>query len=498
MGGVRVFRGRDGGAGLLMILQNLGCDIYGHRAFFRRLLFSSSLLGGLLILLGTGGLGGGGDLAAQTPEQRYFDWTNLPFPAGELANRRARVAEELSGMGGGVLVAPGGEGLSDGDTFRQDDTFWYLTGLELPRSVVAVLDDGSSVLFSPERDPRFENPSRRNDFPGRPLVADHEIARRSGFQRILPADSITPFLRRLASAGRTVYVRGSVEPASGVDLFRPSETPAERFVRYVSSTVPELTLESADGLLARTQGIKSAAEISRVRRAADLTAASILHAAAFIRDGVTERDLEAEFVTSCLRGGGQRIPFHPIIKSGPNSLWPWRVLASHYDRRNREMRDGELVIFDVGCELDYYLSDVGRTFPVSGRFSAEQRAILEMETAVADSLIAAIRPGITFSDLKTVADRVIPAGARPYMQVGLFFGHAIGLSTGDPFDATAPLQPGMVFTVEPWYYNHDQGVSVFTEDVILVTRTGAENLTASLPRAPEELERIVLQSAARR
>ena len=155
------------------------------------------------------------------------------------------------------------------------------------------------------------------------------------------------------------------------------------------------------------------------------------------------------------------------------------------------MRGGELVIFDVGCELDHYVSDVGRTFPVSGRFSPEQASILSMEIAVADAIIAAVRPGFTFRQLKTVAESVIPSEHRPYMQAGLFFGHHLGLSTGDPSLADMPLAPGMVFTVEPWYYNHELGISVFTEDEILVTEDGAEVLTAGLPRHPTELELLV-------
>lgn len=155
------------------------------------------------------------------------------------------------------------------------------------------------------------------------------------------------------------------------------------------------------------------------------------------------------------------------------------------------MFSGELVIFDVGCEVDYYVSDVGRTFPVSGRFTPAQREILAMEVAVADAIIAAVRPGVTFAALQAEADLAIPAEHRPYMQTGLFFGHHIGLATGDPSLEEAPLEPGMVFTVEPWYYNRDLGIAVFTEDVVRVTETGAEVLTRGLPRTPEDLERLV-------
>ena len=155
------------------------------------------------------------------------------------------------------------------------------------------------------------------------------------------------------------------------------------------------------------------------------------------------------------------------------------------------MEQGDLVIFDVGCEYNYYVSDVGRTFPVSGQFTKEQKEILEMETGIADQIIDFIRPGITFQDIRQLTDRIIPADAKKYMQVGLFFGHHLGLSTGDPNLPTITLQPGMIFTVEPWYYNHDQQISVFTEDVILVTEDGCEVLSKALVRKPGDLERLM-------
>ena len=189
--------------------------------------------------------------------------------------------------------------------------------------------------------------------------------------------------------------------------------------------------------------------------------------------------------------GAQRLAFGSIIKSGPNALWPWRILATHYDRRNRAMADGDLVIFDVGCEYDQYVSDVGRTFPVSGTFDPKQRETLRMEVAIADSILAHIKPGIRFSDLKALTDRIIPDEAKPYMQVALHFGHHLGLSTGDPSLPEAPLEIGMVFTVEPWYYNHDAQIAVFTEDVVVVTENGCEILSKALPRSPEALEKLM-------
>ncbi len=155
------------------------------------------------------------------------------------------------------------------------------------------------------------------------------------------------------------------------------------------------------------------------------------------------------------------------------------------------MKNGELVIFDVGCELDGYVSDTGRTFPVSGRFTPEQRAILTMEVGVSDALIAALRPGVTLREAQRAGLSAVPEAARAYMQTGLFFGHHLGLSSGDPSLDDEPLAPGMVITVEPWYYNHDLQVAVFTEDVILITPQGRENLTGHVARSPEGLEALM-------
>lgn len=155
------------------------------------------------------------------------------------------------------------------------------------------------------------------------------------------------------------------------------------------------------------------------------------------------------------------------------------------------MQNGELVIFDVGCELNGYVSDTGRTFPVSGTFTPERRAILAMEVRVSDALIAALRPGMTLRDVQRAGVAVIPADARRYMQTGLYFGHHLGLSSGDPSLDDEPLAPGMVITVEPWYYNHDREIAVFTEDDILITPEGRENLTGHVARSPEGLEAVM-------
>ncbi len=430
---------------------------------------------------------------ANAQEQRYFDWTAMPFPAEEFATRRATFAARLAAIGDAVMLIPSVDGVSGGETFRQDDTFMYFTGLELPRSILAIGSDGDVRLFAPKRDPRFENPSRTNDFPGRPLGDDPALSERSGILEIRPAEEIEEFLSFIVDLGGRVYI----------DMGAPGDVPAPRisphmdwdvhdsFHAYLREEYPNTNIENAFALVAAQRMVKTRAEIERMRATARLTSEAIMTAGARVRPGVDERGLEAVFEGACKDGGAQRLAFSSIIKSGPNSLWPWRVLASHYNRRNRVMEAGDLVIFDVGCELDGYVSDVGRTFPVSGSFSFEQREILEMVTGIAHTIITAIQPGVTFRELREVGQRAIPPEHRQYMMVGSFYGHHLGLSTGDPSLLDAPLEPGMIFTVEPWYYNHDIEIAVFIEEEVLVTTDGAEILTGTLPRTPAELEAIV-------
>ncbi|MGD9903938.1 MAG: aminopeptidase P N-terminal domain-containing protein, partial [Vicinamibacterales bacterium] len=385
-------------------------------------------------------------------------------------------------------------GVSEGFTFRLLDTFWYLTGLEVPDAVVAVdSDQGRTIVYAPARDARFENPARANDFPGRPLQADPALAERSGLADIRPMTRFAADLAEWVATGRTLRLDpGGPGPVTAVEPgpIQPV-APLRHLADWLLRTHPAARVTSAFRDVALTRMVKSPAEIDRLRRAARLGVDGIAHAATFVRAGIDERGLEAELEAFYKRGGAQRLPFASIIKSGPNALWPWRILATHHDRRNRRLQDGELVVFDVGCELDGYVSDTGRTLPVSGRFTAVQREALTMEVGVADAIIAAMRPGVTLRDVQRVAERAIPEAARPFMQTGSFFGHHLGLSSGDPFLDDVPLAAGMVITVEPWYYDHPRGLSVFTEDVILITAAGRENLTGHVARTPDGLEALM-------
>ena len=436
--------------------------------------------------------------AQQAPvrEERFFDWTQLQFPAETYAARRAALGTAL-GDSKQLFLCPAASGFTSGDTFRQLDDFLYFSGLELPNSVLVIRGGGApAILFAPERDLRFESATRPGDFPGRPLALDPELAKRSGISDVRSYGELEQALGDWLAKDMRLHVnaggRGPVAP--GTDFVR-RYSPADALLAHLQAKHPTAQLKDAFPQVARLRMRKDAGEIRAIRRACEITVDSILRSARFIRPGVDERTLEGELEAGFKAGGAQRPAFDSIIKSGPNSLWPWRILAAHYDRRNRKLQAGELVIFDVGCEWNRYASDLGRSFPVSGSFSPAQEQRLRMITAASDAVIAGIKPGVTFGQLRRVLLDKIPQAERKYMQASLFFGHHIGLEVGDASLDDLALEPGMVFTVEPWYYNHDEGLAVFIEDDVLVTEQGCENLSARLPRSPRALEALTALGA---
>ena len=433
--------------------------------------------------------------ASPTPPQRYGDWVaRLDFRPQEYAYRRSAMNRLLAESGGGLMLVPSSDGRTGGATFRQLDDFWYFTGIEVPGSMLVLdAEANRSTLYLPETDARFENPGRPNDFPGRPLLGDYQLRSITGVEDYRPMAELDRLLAAASRGRRTIRVNAGAPgdvPMPEVPLIGALD-PIESMVLRLRTDYPDARVVSAYVETARLRMVKTRAEIEKMRIAAEATMEAIRTAAGRVRPGTDERSIQGAFEETCRVLGSQAIPFTPIVKSGPNSLWPWRVLAAHYGRRNRPMESGELVILDVGCEVDGYVSDVGRTFPVGGTFTDAQREKLLVSTRAADAIIAAVRPGVTLAELTRVAFEVIPDHEERYMQTPSFFGHHIGLSAGDPALPDAPLEPGMVFTVEPWYYNHDLGIAVFVEDVVLVTEGGAEVLTARLPRTPEELEAMI-------
>ncbi|MEX1026172.1 MAG: aminopeptidase P N-terminal domain-containing protein [Planctomycetota bacterium] len=261
---------------------------------------------------------------------------------------------------------------------------------------------------------------------------------------------------------------------------------------------------------------KTESELERMRRAAAITAEAHVEAMRQAQPGVNEAEIDALLEYTFRRRGGTGAAYNNIVAGGANAC------ILHYVENNAPLVDGDLLLIDAGCEVEYYASDVTRTFPVNGTFSPEQRAIYEVVLDAQKLAVAAVRPDATSVQLHEIALRRLVEGL---LELGLlsgtvetvlesksyerFFmhktGHWLGLDVHDQgtyFDSegnSRPLRPGMVLTVEPGLYVGPddesvearwRGIGVRIEDDVLVTESGQENLTASIPKEVEEVEAV--------
>jgi Xaa-Pro aminopeptidase len=193
--------------------------------------------------------------------------------------------------------------------------------------------------------------------------------------------------------------------------------------------------------------------------------------------------------------GCERSAYAPIVGSGPNST------ILHYMANRRRMDSGEVLLMDVGAECSDYSSDVTRTVPVNGKFTARQREIYQIVLGAQKAAIAAVRPGMKVrgdpASLYQIAYDYINSHGKDLHgePLGKYFTHGlshhVGLDVHDLSDLNEPLKAGMVITIEPGIYIPEESIGVRIEDTILVTETGSKNLSAALPREPDEIERLV-------
>ncbi len=391
--------------------------------------------------------------------------------------------------------------------YRQDSDFFYLTGFAEP-AAVAVLAPGRSngdyLLFCRERD------SDRELWDGK-RAGPHGAVQDYGADDAFPIDDIDDILPGIMESCTRVYYTMGVYPefdsrmAEWVNLLRLRES------RGVHTPQEFVAL---DHLLHDMRLYKSRAEVSAMRKAAKVAAGAHTRAMRFVRPGIYEYEVEAEFMHEFRRHDAW-VSYSPIVGSGSNTC------TLHYIDNDAELRDGDLVLIDAGCELDYYASDITRTLPVSGRFSPEQRAVYEI---VLEAQLAAIDKTCRdnhWNEPHDAAVKVITQGLR---KIGLldgtlpklikdgasreFFmhrtGHWLGMDVHDVGDYKVGdswrlLEPGMVMTVEPGIYIPAQrkiparwrDIGVRIEDDVVVTSNGADVLSKDLVKEPDEIEALM-------
>jgi Xaa-Pro aminopeptidase len=322
-------------------------------------------------------------------------------PAVLLTGRRAAL---IAGIGTGAAIIQGAEELSNDPPdsqypqaagFRQDNDFFYLTGLETPDSwlIVAVRDSahGEVHLFLPPRDPRAER------WTGPQLGPGVEAAEATGIPatNIHPADSVQVYLRRL------VFQSGGTGRPPALWFRHTERDTRPDFVRDLALQGRNVATRDLLPVLAQLRVVKDSDEIRRLTRAVEISAEGHVAAMKFTRPGVWEYEIEAVAEQTFRRLGAERVGYPSIVGSGINST------VLHYDVNRRQTRAGDLVVMDMGAEFGYYTADVTRTIPVSGRFSGRQKAIYELVLGAQQAAMEAVKPGVTLRDLDGIARKFI-------------------------------------------------------------------------------------------
>ncbi len=415
--------------------------------------------------------------------------------------RRQRVVEALGERGVAVLLgASDTRSYGDVGTFRQNPSFFYLTGVEIPNA---------ALLFSRERDELYL-PARRpalEAWLGPKFGPGEEAAAALGFGAVkdVQATEVVVEARRRPVPGFEDTLADLV--VAGCELWLPFPppllsapvTPEQDLVLRLRQKLPNVVVHDLTPILTHLRLRKEPGEVALLQKAVTVTAEAVKAAAGVLRPGVSEAALEGAAYATLRRLGAEGWSFPPIVGSG------FAGCVLHYDQNIGFCQAGELVVVDIGARYGYYCGDLTRTFPVSGRFTPRQAQLYDAVLAAYNAAVAVLRPGVKIGDLRHAAYESLkasrltgPSGVpvSEYFIHGL--GHFLGLEAHDVGGEGPVLEPGMVLTVEPGIYLAEEGIGIRIEDDYLITEGGAQCLTpAWLPREREAVEALVGRESGR-
>lgn len=408
------------------------------------------------------------------------------------------------------------EYLRNGDVeydYRQSSDFYYLTGLP---------EKEAMLLLAPAGIPMREFGRRVKEIlfvmPRNPLAETWEGIRLGpqgakehlGFDVVLTNDRFEELVERALAGADSVYVE-----TVRTRLHEPLNESLD-FIKRARERFPSFVVADPRKILPPMREIKSEAEMALLRKAIDITCAGHREVMRSAKPGMREYELQAMLEYVFKQNGSERLGFPSIVGSGPNSC------ILHYRAGNRIINDGEVVVIDIGAEYGMYTADVTRTIPINGKFTKEQAAIYQIVYDAQEAAFQKIKPGAAFREPHEASARVVVGGL---LQLGILKGtveenlsnraytefflhgsnHYIGLDVHDAGTLGA-LKPGVVITVEPGIYISEVtaqkyglhknyvNIGVRIEDDVLVTATGYELLSGSVPRARAEIEALMAQT----
>jgi len=375
---------------------------------------------------------------------------------------------------------------------------FYLTGIEQEESLLVLFpgaheEKNREILFIREASPLLET------WEGTKLTTE-QASTISGIKRVELLSAFPNVFRNLMCEAEHVYLNANEHPRASTVL---EDTREARFVRHCMAQYPLHRYHRLARIMHQVRTVKSAAEIAMIRRACELTRDGLVRVAKFLRPGVNECQVEAEFAHEFISHRG-KFAYSPIVATGINAC------ALHYIENNATCEDGDLLLLDVGSSLGNYNSDMTRTLPVNGRFTPRQRQVYDAVYRAYQACAAELKPGLLAKDWRkfaqeTIEKEVVDLGLLTMEQVksqgpdktalAKYFmhgvGHPIGLDVHDVQLVDAPLQPGWVMTCEPAIYIRDEAMGIRLEDTLVITENGAESLMFDIPMEAEAIEELM-------
>jgi len=413
-------------------------------------------------------------------------------PSEEYAARRAKLRSSVDGP---IVIFgyTGHEDASEVAVFFQEPSFYYLTGHDEPGAAVLILPltapEGidrilpGATLYLPPRDPaeeKWEGPKLGPDDPG--------VQEKTGFANVEPIANLKGDLEKLAKTYKTFYTLLPPKDEEGYPHLTKS-------VAEIRDMIPHATLKDIAPALDAMRQVKSAGELAVMQEAIDVSVDAHFDAMRHMRPGLFEYQIAARMKQIHEWGGCSREAYAPIVGAGFNST------VLHYSALDSEIKDGDVVVMDVGGEYGGYAADITRTVPANGKFTPRQREIYDIVLGAQNAAMAAVKPGaVLYGDKGSlqaiVTDYINSHGHdKEGRTLGRYYPHGVshhlGLDVHDPGDRNRPLEAGMVVTVEPGIYIPEENLGVRIEDDVLVTKDGFQLLTAQLPRTADEIEKIM-------
>lgn len=398
------------------------------------------------------------------------------LPVAIYEQRRARVLAQL----GDCVAVISSQGEVNGITedYRQDADFYWLSGINEPGAHLVLRPKspyGKVILYLKSRDPEEER------WTGPREAVSPELLKQYGVDRVLRG---TPE-SALSSAGLHHDCVAIISPGSMAKADRDDDELALRLASRFG-----LKVIYKRGLLADLRSAHGPEELERMERAIAITAEGHNAIARATVAGVSERDVQTQLEYAFFVNGATGLSYSSVVGSGPNGA------VLHWDKNSRILLNGDLVVVDAAAEYGRYASDVTRTYPVSGHFTAEQARVYRAVYQAQEDIFAAIKPGVSMAELQHVAEESLRrAGYLANFIHG--FGHYVGLDVHDAGDYEKPIPMGAVFTVEPGVYLPAQGFGVRIEDEVLTTNSGYRLLTVAIPRKLEDVEAWVARERQR-